>query len=115
MRRVIAENWTASYGEPIAVQADDPVMLTGRRDSWDGHVWLWARGPDGREGWVPDDLIDGAGRARRAFDAAELSCLAGEALDMLEATHGWVRARDADGRCGWVPERVLVPEAEGVR
>jgi hypothetical protein len=55
--RVVLENHGASYADPIEVAKGEPVSLTGREDIWDGHRWFWAVADDGREGWVPDDLI----------------------------------------------------------
>ena len=104
------EPWTASYEDPVAVRAGDRLGHDGRRDEWDGHAWLWVRGPDGREGWVPDDVVapEGGGfRAVADFDATELTCAAGDALDVLLSTHGWSLCAAADGRRGWVPDRHL--------
>ena len=109
---VVTEGWTASRADAVAVAAGDPLVHDGRRDDWDGHAWLWVRSACGREGWVPDDFVErhGAGwRARAAFDAAELTCAAGETLDVLDATHGWSLCAAADGRRGWVPDRNLAP------
>ena len=110
-----AEAHVASYPDAIAVAAGDSLVLTGQSEDWDGWRWLWARGPDGREGWVPDDLAgtgpDGVTRARRAFDAMELTVAAGETVTVLERTHGWVRLRNAEGAEGWAPERCLAAAA----
>ncbi|MBP1851263.1 SH3 domain-containing protein [Rhizobium halophytocola] len=106
----VIETWDVSYPDPIALAIGDRVSLTGREDLWDGHRWLWARGPSGKEGWIPDAvLVDSAGsfRASRAFNAQELGCRPGMVLDGLEALHGWVWCRNADGACGWVPRRNL--------
>lgn len=101
MTRVRAA-WTASYPDPIRVAADDPVTLTGREDFWHGYRWLWAIAPDGRQGWVPDDLIV-EGRATRNYSAAELTCTMGEALTRIETRHGWALCQNAAGQVGWVP------------
>lgn len=109
-RAVVTEAWAASRADPVAVAVGDRVDHDGRRDDWDGHAWVWVAGPDGREGWVPGTVLatDGAGwRAGAAFDAAELTVAAGEAVEVLEATHGWSLCRAADGRRGWVPDRCL--------
>lgn len=103
--------WTASYPTAIALRAGDPLQLDGRRDSWEGHIWLWAQAQDGRAGWIPNTLVDTTGgrtTARADFDAMELSCAEGERLVGLEHGHGWVLCRNASGRTGWVPERCLV-------
>ena len=110
MQRTVTAAWEASYPDPIRVRAGEPVTLGGKEHDWKGHVWLWARSRDGKEGWIPDDLLeprDGALVARRDFDAMELTCRRGEALEALSATHGWVLCRAEDGRTGWVPEENL--------
>lgn len=106
MRYIVTEGWQASYADPIRLRPGDPVVLSGRRDLWEGHVWLWARAPDGREGWVPDDLIQNS-RALRAYAATELTCAPGVRLVGGTADHGWIWCRDAAGAEGWVPARCL--------
>ncbi len=106
----VVRDWTAAYSEPFRIAAGGMLTLSGRCDRWDGHVWLWAADADGREGWIPDDLPNpDTRRARRDFDAAELTCRAGDVLADMARTHGWVRCRAEDGREGWVPRRNLAP------
>jgi hypothetical protein len=102
----------ARYGDPLAVSQGEPLTLTGREDIWEGHRWLWAVAPDGREGWVPDSLPletpDGP-RAARGYDAIELDCTSGEIVTLLRKSHGWAWCRKADGREGWLPLRLIAP------
>ena len=105
LRRVPRDH-AASYADPIEVRAGDPLALSGREEVWDGGRWLWAAGPDGREGWVPDDLPRG-GVAARDYSARELTCRAGDLVTPLEASRGWVRVRAADRAEGWVPAACL--------
>jgi len=108
-RRVTAA-WTASYDDPIALKAGEPLILTGRADIWEGgHRWLWAVAPDGREGWVPDSLVAPGDRARRDYSAAELTVETGQRVEALDATHGWTLCRAEDGAEGWVPDGHLGP------
>ena len=67
-----------SYADPIAAKKGDVVTLSGKTDIWDGHRWLWAAAPDGREGWVPDGLIEAASpqKANRDYSAEELPVFA---------------------------------------
>ncbi|RVT84480.1 hypothetical protein DXV76_12415 [Rhodobacteraceae bacterium CCMM004] len=108
-RLAVRKPWTASYPDPLTVRAGEALTLTGRQEMWEGHLWLWARGPDGREGWVPDTLPDAEGRAGTAYSATELTCAPGDTVTALDRTHGWVRCRAADGTEGWVPETHLAP------
>ena len=105
-RVIVVEGWEASYDEPIAVTAGEVLELTDRTESWDGHTWIWAAAPDGREGWVPDDLPEAcAAQFVAAYDytAAELTCAAGEELTCSRETHGWSWCESAAGEAGWVP------------
>ena len=109
LRTVLAAH-VASYPDPIRLRAGDSLRLSGAVDVWDGHRWLWAIGLDGREGWIPDDLVEGAegeAVARNDYAAIELSCAAGERLACLAERHGWALCRNAAGEEGWVPVRNL--------
>lgn len=106
--RIVLEAHWASYADSIEVAKGAPLSLTGREDLWDGHRWLWAVAEDGRDGWVPDDLVtetDNGPVAVRDFSAIELTCAAGEAVAFIRETHGWAWCRKDNGREGWVPLR----------
>lgn len=106
----VTQPHTASYADTISVKQGQVLALSGREDIWDGHRWLWAVAPDGREGWVPDSLIrqgDAGPVAATDYAAVELTCAKGETLCALNATHGWVWCRNALGAEGWVPARQL--------
>ena len=111
MTRVrVVEAWQASYVDPIAVAKGDRMTLTARTEKWDGHLWIWARCDDGREGWVPNTLAEAAGDghvASRDYTAQELTCAAGQVLTAIERSHGWVFCEDAALNRGWVPDRNL--------
>jgi len=110
--RTVLKCHDASYQDPIKVAAGQRLMLSGREDVWGGHRWLWAVAEDGREGWIPDDLVtevDGQTVAGRAYSAIELTCAAGEAVEVLWHTHGWAWCRKGDGDAGWVPLKNLSP------
>jgi len=112
MQVIAIEGHSATYADPISIKAGDPVTLSGKTDEWDGHIWLWAEGPDGKAGWVPDSIIenrDGQARADRDYSAAELTCIKGEILIAVEETHGWAWCRSSTGEEGWVPLRNLSP------
>lgn len=108
-RKVLVSH-NASYADPIGVAKGQVLSLSGREENWDGHRWLWAVADDGGEGWVPDNLIvetDERLTASRDFSAIELTCAAGEAVEVVWETHGWAWCRNYDGREGWVPVRNL--------
>lgn len=110
----VTADWAATYRDPIRLAAGDPLALTGRTELWDGHLWVWARCRNGREGWLPDSLVvTGEGgarhgaRVREAYSAAELDCRVGQVLIGSGEVHGWVWCRRPDGAEGWVPARNL--------
>ena len=98
-----------SYDNPIRVRRGDLIVLTGKREEWDGWTWLWAEA-GGRMGWVPDDLPERAGALWRAaydYSALELTLRPGDRLVGLRSSHGWVWCLDDDGEEGWAPQRCL--------
>ncbi len=108
--RTVLEAHDATYSDPIEVARGAPLALTGREDVWDGHRWLWAVAEDGREGWVPDDLVtesDDGPVASRDFSAIELTCSKGDAVEFIRQTHGWAWCRKDDGSEGWLPLKNL--------
>lgn len=115
LRGVVTVDWNASYEDPIELSAGAPVRLTGRRDIWDGYLWLWAQAEDGKEGWVPNCLLsstdpDSAVEAVEAYCAQELTCKAGQVLTVERILHGWALCRDEREGRGWVPTRHLAIE-----
>ena len=112
MRFRVTAAHVAPYLDPIAAKAGDVLVPDGREELWDRHRWVWARGPAGREGWIPDNpmLVRHAHVvAARDSCAAELDVAAGEVVEVVDATHGWSWCRRADGREGSIPDRKLVP------
>ena len=112
-RQRIRESHQASYADPITLCKGAPLALSGREDLWEGHRWLWAVAEDGRAGWVPDDLITVTAEgpvAARDYWATELTCAAGEAVDVLWQTHGWAWCRKSGGGEGWLPLGKLFEE-----
>ncbi|MEM8812103.1 MAG: SH3 domain-containing protein [Pseudomonadota bacterium] len=112
MLSIVRAVHTRSYEDPIRLKVGDHVRLTGRVDQWQGYRWLWAIAPDGRAGWIPDDLIvahGGQAVATEDYSALELSCRTGETVDVIRTRHGWAWCRNAVGEEGWVPLRNLDP------
>jgi predicted enzyme related to lactoylglutathione lyase/SH3-like domain-containing protein len=112
-RRRIAGAHTASHTDPISLRPDDPVAVGRRSEEWP--AFLWCTGPDGRSGWVLEEMLSPAAADRvavAAYDARELTVAAGEVVEVVETAGGWSLCRAADGRSGWVPDAVLGPEVE---
>jgi SH3-like domain-containing protein len=90
-------------GDRVQVGRDDPEFPG----------WWWCTGPDGRQGWVPEQLLQRQGTHAtmlRSYTARELSVRAGADVSVGETMHGWVWATDIDGRSGWIPLSCLCPD-----
>lgn len=110
MKKAVVEDHEASYPDPIAVEAGQVIRPTRAKDNWDGYEWLWAEGPDGKSGWIPDTIVEcryGKTYAMRRYFAVELTCRKGEVLLTIEEIDGWAWCRSDGGRQGWVPLRKL--------
>jgi hypothetical protein len=108
--RVVRE-YTAQYPDPITVREGDRVHVGADDPEYPG--WWWCTGPDGRAGWVPEQLLRREGREGfmlRDYTAKELSVRPGAEVTVGEAMSGWVWAITADGRAGWIPTRCITPE-----
>lgn len=106
--------WKASYQDPIVLEQDGEVWLSGKSDHWDGHLWVWAKNQIGKEGWIPGTLVrtdadTGKHYANAAFSAMELTCAIGDELLAIDETHGWILCAAQNGSNGWVPARNLEP------
>ena len=104
----ISHAYTAQYRDPITVRAGDAVQVG--RDDPEFPGWRWCTGPDGRQGWVPEELFEGEGATatmRRDYTARELDVRVGAQVSLGEARHGWVWATDGEGRSGWIPVSCL--------
>ncbi len=107
---LVIKNHQAVYKNPIRLTKGDRLDLSGRRDNWDGHTWLWAKAEDGREGWIPDDLPvieNGMARAAYNYSAFELDVDKGEYVTILGKSHGWAWCAKGNRTKGWVPKKVL--------
>ena len=111
--RVAIRAHEPNYENPIAVRKGDVVVLSGRRLEWDGkkeNVWFWATGPDGREGWVADDLaveMDGIMVATYDYDSMELKVEPGDFLNVQTCKNGWCLCTNDTEETGWVPDRIF--------
>ncbi len=95
-----------SYETPISGKAGDVFTTTGRKDNWQGHVWIWCSNKEGRSGWVAESILDvkqTQAALKEDFDAIELSVQAGEVLEGSRQLAGWLWLRNAQGKSGWVP------------
>jgi Variant SH3 domain len=107
--RVVRE-YTAQYPDPITVCAGNRVQVGADDPEYPG--WWWCTGPDGRSGWVPEQLLRREGQEGlmlRDYTAKELSVRPGAEVTVGEAMNGWVWVSAADGGAGWIPATCITP------
>lgn len=107
----VVRDYSAQYPDPISARAGDRVRVGPDDPEFPG--WWWCVGPDGRAGWVPEQLLQREGQEAillRDYTARELSVRAGTEVTVQEVISGWVRATDGDGREGWLPQACIAPE-----
>lgn len=104
------------YPDPIRFQAGEELAVVRRDDAFPR--WIWCRATDGREGWVPDAIVElpaGArdrGVARHAYNARELPVSKGDAVRVIATFDGWHWVTEEGGVAGWVPESCVSVDEE---
>jgi SH3-like domain-containing protein len=97
--------YQVEYQNPIQVKAGERVHVGQADDDYPG--WLWSRATDGREGWVPVELLSGERPLATAlvdYSAKELAVQIGDEVEIEEVRHGWALVRNTQGEVGWIPE-----------
>jgi hypothetical protein len=101
--RVIRDH-VAQYPDPIRVRAGQVVRLDREDDEYPG--WWWCTAPDGRSGWVPDELLRRRGVEAdilEDYDATELAVRGGDEVCVSSIRHEWLLVSNAAGAAGWIP------------
>lgn len=79
--------------------------------------FLWCASEDGHQGWVAESYLEMTSEteavAIKEYDAAQLTVVAGEVLDVLDRLGNFILCRNRSGAQGWVPVRVLEDVAAG--
>lgn len=100
----------ASTEAPVVLHEGDHVSVGHESEEWPG--WRWCIARDGREGWVPEDVLDvedALGVALGEYDAAELEVWEGELLTVVQQLAGWLLHETPEGRRGWLPGDCVEP------
>jgi hypothetical protein len=100
----INREYRPQYADSIQIAAGERVSV-GREDP-EFPGWKWCRASDGREGWVPVELLSNAGAGPvvlEDYSARELAVEPGEEVVLEDARHGWLRVRNSRGERGWIP------------
>jgi SH3-like domain-containing protein len=104
----VLQEYIAQYPDPITVRAGERVVVGEDDPKFPG--WRWCTGPDGRSGWVPEELLDRAERdavMRQDYTARELSVRAGVEVILHRVVSGWAWVSTADGGAGWIPQSCI--------
>jgi SH3-like domain-containing protein len=107
----VVRDYSAQYPDPITVRAGDRVAVGADDPQFPG--WRWCTGPDGRQGWVPEEFLQRTGSVavmRRDYTARELSVPAGADVAIHDRVAGWLWVTDVNGIQGWIPESCLSSE-----
>jgi SH3-like domain-containing protein len=100
----VQRKYEPQYPDPIEVKTGESVEVGGADNDDPG--WLWCRARDGREGWVPVELLSEQG-ARAViledYSAKELAVFPGDEVEVEKARHGWLLVRNVQGERGWIP------------
>ncbi len=95
--------------EPLFLRAGDEVTTGLCDQTWPG--WVWAEDHIGRNGYVPEEILEPLGEGRfaaiEAFDPTVLTLKRGDALVSLKQIHRWHWCRNASGAEGWVADYLL--------
>jgi len=102
----VRAQYDVQYPNPITIAAGGRVIVGHEDKHWPG--WRWCKAADGRESWVPVELLSHVKEGEEAavledYSARELSIQAGEEVLVEQARHGWLLVRNARGERGWVP------------
>ncbi len=100
----IQQEYKVEYPDPLCVAAGERVMV-GREDN-EFSGWRWRRAQDGREGWVPIELLSTQGAETiviENYSARELAVQPGEEVTIQQARHNWLLVSNTQGERGWIP------------
>ncbi len=107
----VTKDYQAEFPDPIAVEAGEAFAVSERNSAWDHNpawIWVWCTDQRGKSGWVPKNIIqmgaDGlTGTTPAAYNARELTVIAGQELTIEQEESGWFWCHDQQGKRGWVP------------
>jgi uncharacterized protein YgiM (DUF1202 family) len=96
--------YEVQYKDPIDLRAGESLAIGRTDDDFPG--WRWCRSSDGREVWVPIELLsseESQGFILQDYSARELRVRSGEDVLVEDARHGWLLVRNMKGERGWIP------------
>lgn len=101
---------------PLRLEPGDEVTVGPADRAWPG--WVWAVDREGRDGYVPESILEPLGEgvfaALEAFDPTVLTIRRGDRMESTRQIHGWHWCRTAAGQEGWVAGYLMKPAASGL-
>lgn len=95
--------------DPLFLQPGDEVTTGVCDQTWPG--WVWAENNHGKNGYVPEEILEPMGEGRfaviEAFDPTVLTVKRGDVVESLKQIHRWYWCRNAAGKEGWVADYLL--------
>lgn len=107
----VTRDYVVQYPEPIRVRAGQVVRVGRQDEEYPG--WWWCTAPDGRSGWMPNEVLRRRGVEADVLDdyeATELAVRYGEELSVSRVQHDWLWVTNAAGASGWIPATCVVLE-----
>ena len=99
----------------IHLTAGQEVTSGPADKTWPG--WIWASDANGRNGYVPAEILEPLGEDRWAamedFDPTVLKISRGDKITSIKQIHGWHWCQNEAEEEGWVAGYLLRPDAEG--
>lgn len=103
--RVVTEYVREYNSDPMVLSPGDVVKVLKQNDGvYKG--WYWCRSADGKEIWVPGQILSMKGEnaiSKGDFSSWELSVFSGQILEAYNEMGGWLWCASTDGEKGWIP------------
>ena len=99
----VVRDYVPQYADPIQLERGQQVTVGVEDETFRG--WKWCRASDGREGWVPVEIISAEGSKGvmlESYSAVELSVISGEIVTVELERPDWLLVRSRDKK-GWIP------------
>src|SRR5215831_10779569 len=84
------------YPDPISVTAGEGVLVGSEDGEFPG--WRWCKASNGREGWIPVELLSNKGAEATVlenYSARELAVESGEQVTIEDMRQDWLLVRNA--------------------
>lgn len=107
----VTKDYQAEFPDPIAVEACEALVVSAKTSAWENNtawIWVWCTDQRGKSGWVPKTIIQmdaggQTGTTHAAYNARELTVIAGQELVIEYEESGWFWCCDQQEKRGWVP------------